>query len=69
MDTGTIRRVRWVLAVLALTAAGAFLAWAILFGVNLPARFQAQSQKGYWDFSSDYTNYLLNNVYLSTSCN
>jgi len=43
MDTGTIRRVRWVLAVLALTAAGAFLAWAILFGVKLPARFQAQS--------------------------
>ena len=25
--------------------------------------------KGYWDFSSDYTNYLLNNVYLSTFCN
>ena len=28
---------------LALTVAGAFLAWAILFGVNLHARFQAQS--------------------------
>lgn len=43
MDTGTIRRVRWVAAALALTAAGTFLAWAILFGINLHARFQAQS--------------------------
>ena len=43
MDTGTIRRVRWVVAALSLMAAGAFLAWAILFGVNLHARFQGQS--------------------------
>jgi hypothetical protein len=43
MDTGTIRRVRWVAAALALTFVGAFLAWAILFGINLRARFQAQS--------------------------
>jgi hypothetical protein len=43
MDTGKIRSFRWVIAGLALTVAGAFLAWAILFGINLHARFQAQS--------------------------
>jgi hypothetical protein len=43
MDPGTSRRVRWILATLTLTVAGAFLAWAILFGISLHARFQAQS--------------------------
>jgi len=38
MDTGTIRRVRWVVAALALTFVGAVLAWAMLFGINLRAR-------------------------------
>lgn len=43
MDTGILRRVRWLVAALALTVAGAFLAWAIPFGINLHARFRAQS--------------------------
>ena len=43
MDTGTIRGVRFALAALALTAAGGFLLWVILFGISLHARFQAQS--------------------------
>jgi len=43
MDTGTIRRVRWIVAALVLAAAGAVLAWAIIFGINLHARFEAQS--------------------------
>jgi hypothetical protein len=43
MDRDTIRRVRWIVAALALTAAGAVLAWAIIFGINLHARFEAQS--------------------------
>jgi hypothetical protein len=34
MDTGTIRRVRWVIAALALTTACAFLAWAILLAAR-----------------------------------
>ena len=43
MDAVTMRRIRWVVAAPVLTAAGAFLAWAILLGVNLHARFKAQS--------------------------
>jgi len=37
MDTGTIRRVRWVIAALASTTACAFVAWAILLAA--PAFF------------------------------
>ena len=43
MGTGRIRWVRWVGVLIVLTVAGFFLAWAILFGINLHARFQAQS--------------------------
>ncbi len=43
MGSGTIRRVRFALAALALAAAGALLLWAILFSINLHARLQAQS--------------------------
>ena len=35
--------VRWVIAALALTFTSAFIAWTILFGVNLHSRSQAQS--------------------------
>jgi hypothetical protein len=35
--------VRWVGALIVLTVAGVLLAWAILFGISLHARFQAQS--------------------------
>lgn len=37
------KSVRWVIVALALTFASAFIAWAILFGGNLHARFQADS--------------------------
>lgn len=43
MGTGRIHWVRWVGVLIVLTVAGFFLAWAILFGINLHARFQAQS--------------------------
>jgi len=43
MGLGTIRRVRFALAALALTAAGGLLLWASLFSINLHARLQAQS--------------------------
>jgi hypothetical protein len=43
MGTGRIRWVRWVGVLIVLTVGGFFLAWAILFGINLHARFQAQS--------------------------
>lgn len=37
------KSIRWAIATLALTSASAFVAWAILFGVDLHSRFQAQS--------------------------
>lgn len=37
------KSVRCIIAALAVTSAGAFITWAILFGVNLHSRFQAQS--------------------------
>jgi hypothetical protein len=43
MGIGRIRRVRWVGVLVLLTVAGFLLPWAILFGLNLHARFQAQS--------------------------
>jgi hypothetical protein len=46
MSIGRIRRVRWVGVLVLLTVVGFFLAWSILFGLNLHARFQAQSLVG-----------------------
>lgn len=43
MGTGRVHGVRWVGVLMVLTVAGFFLAWAILFGINLRARYRAQS--------------------------
>jgi hypothetical protein len=43
MGTGRICWVRWVGVLIVLTIAGFILAWAILFGINLHAGFQAHS--------------------------